>query len=151
MFRLLKVRSNYSTAYNVCSTIGGNLAHITSELRNFELSKLLELYTNSSTKERTAYVGLNETTRGKFVTSNNEPLSCFNYRAWSPGHPPEIRKPGCVAITPEASWKVFNCNRKLLFICEILTSGPNLFISNLEQKCSITHPNNRFMPTKESL
>lgn len=121
MFFLIKERSNYSVAYNICSTVGGNLAHIASETRNVELSKLLRISTNSSAKERTAYIGLNETIRGEFMSSYNEPLECFNYRAWAPGHPPEVRKTGCVAITPEASWKVFNCNRKLMFICELLT------------------------------
>lgn len=150
MFVVFIDRANYSAAYNACSSIGGNLAHIASEMRNIELSRLLRLSTNSSSKVRSAFVGLNETARGKFFTSSNEPLSCFNYRAWAPGHPPEVRKTGCVAITPEASWQVFNCNRKLLFICELFTSGPNPFVNNLQQKCSVKRPNNRFMPIKTS-
>jgi hypothetical protein len=141
-------RSNYSVAYNICSLHGGNLAHIASEVRNVELSKLLRISTNSSSKERTAYVGLNETNRNEFFTSNSEPLRCFNFRAWAPNHPPEVRKPGCVAITPEFSWKVFNCNRKLMFICEVFPSGPNPYVNNLEEKCSAKRPNNRFMPKR---
>lgn len=148
MFTLIKERSNYSVAYNVCTSLGGSLAHVASEIRNVKLSSLLRASTNSSSKERTAYVGLNETKLGEFFTSNNEPLSCFDFRAWSPGHPPDIRKPGCVAITPESSWKVFNCNRKLMYICEILTSGPNPNVNNLKQKCSVKAPNNRIMPRK---
>lgn len=150
MFMLFKERSNYSVAFNVCSSIGGSLAHIASDVRNVKLSKLLEISTNSSSKERTAYVGLNETQRDSFYTSFREPLSCFNFRAWAPGHPPEVRKPGCVAITIDSSWKVFNCNRKLMFICELFTSGPNSYVNNLDQKCTTKRPNNRFKPGKTS-
>lgn len=141
---LYSERSNYSAAYNVCASHGGNLAHIASEVRNVELSKYLRIFTNSSVKERAAYVGLNETLKGKFFTSSREPLGCFDYRAWAPGHPAEIRKPGCVGITIESSWKVYSCNRKLMFICELLTSGPNPFINNLNEKCSTKRPNNWF-------
>lgn len=148
MFMLSNERANYSVAYNICSSFGGNLAHVATEERNIELAMLLKITTNSSLKERTAYVGLNETSPDKFFTSCKVPLTCFIYRAWAPGHPPEIRKPGCVAITPEASWKVFNCNRKLLFVCELLTSGPNPYVNNLNQTCSVRRPNNRFMPKK---
>lgn len=150
MFMFFKERSNYSVAYNSCASVGGNLAHIVSEVRNIELSKLLRISTNSSAKERAAYVGLNETVSNKFFTSNNEPLGCFNFRAWAPGHPPEVRRPSCVGVTPESNWKVFNCNRKLMFICELLTSGPNPYVKNLLQKCSIERPNNRFISSKSS-
>lgn len=150
MFIFFKERSNYSAAYNTCATIGGSLAHIASEARSVQLSSILRISTNSSTNERIAYVGLNETRRGEFFTSNSEPLSCFNFRAWAPNHPPKVRKPGCVAITPEASWKVFNCNRKLMFVCELFTSGPNPYVNNLQQKCTVKSPNNRFMPKKTS-
>lgn len=147
---LFKERSNYSAAFNTCETFGGNLAHIASEVRNINLSKILQTSTNSSTKEKAAYIGLNETQRGEFSTSNSEPLSCFNYRAWSPGHPPDVRKPGCVGLTPEFSWKVFNCNKKLMFICELFTSGPNPHVNNINEKCSAKKPNNRFIPKKTS-
>lgn len=146
MFILYKERSNYSAAYNACNVFGGNLAHIVSEVRNAELSKLLRISTNSTVKERTAFIGLNETERGKFFTSNREPLGCFNFRAWAPGHPSEVRKPGCVGVTSDSSWKVFNCNRKLMFFCEILTSGPNPYVDNLHQKCSVKRPNNWLKP-----
>lgn len=150
MFVLIKARSNYSVARSVCASLNSNLAHIASELRNYELSKMLKVSTNNSIKERTAYVGLNETSNNNFLTSDNEPLRCFNFRAWAPGHPADIRRPGCVAITPESSWKVFNCKRKLMSICELLTSGPNPFINNIYEKCSIRKPNNRLMPRKTS-
>ena len=167
MFVLYKDHSNYSVAYRNCSLIGGNLAHIVSESRTNKISKYLEMSTNSSTKETLAYVGLNESSYNRFLTSYQEPIKCFQYRAWAPGHPSyelkiklktiktifnylfnfsEIRKPGCVAITPESSWKVFNCNHKLMFVCELFSSGPNPFVNNLKQKCSVKHPNNRFTP-----
>ena len=145
-----KQRSNYSAAVNICKASGGNLAHIASEIRNMELSKLLQISTNTSSNDRAAYIGLNETNTGKFFTSQLEPLSCFNYRAWSPGHPLDVRKPGCVGVTPESSWKVFNCNKKLMFICEFLTSGPNPYVNNLNDKCSAKKPNNLFAPRKSS-
>lgn len=147
---LNKMRSNYSVAQSVCASVGGNLAHIASEVRNYELSKLLRVSTNTSMKEKTAYVGLNESGVNNFLTSNKEPLRCFNFRAWAPNNPPDVRRPGCVAITPESSWKVFNCNRKLMFVCELLTSGPNPLIDNIHEKCTIRKPNNRFMPRKTS-
>lgn len=145
---MFQKRANYSIAYNACSSVGGNLAHIASAVRNVELSKLLQISTNSSYSERSAYVGLNEAQRGKFFTSNSEPLNCLNFRAWAPGHPPDIRRPGCVAITPEGAWKVFDCKRKLMFICELFTTGPNPFVNNLHQMCSVKRPNNRFLPGK---
>jgi hypothetical protein len=125
MFKLFKQRTNYTTANSICASYGGNLAHVASDIRNIKLSRLLKHSTISSKKEKNAYVGLSELEpikRGDFRTSKCEPLACFNFRAWAPGHPPEIRKQGCVALTPEGWWKVFNCNRKLLFICELLTS-----------------------------
>lgn len=124
IFMLFKQRSNYSKAAETCSTYGGNLAHIVSEHRNIKLSALLRLSTATSKKERNAYVGLSEPRkRGEFLTSFNEPLQCFNFRAFALGHPSLIRARGCVALTPEGFWKVFRCNRKLLFVCELLTSG----------------------------
>lgn len=124
IFMLFKQRSNYSKAAETCSTYGGNLAHIVSEHRNIKLSSLLRLSTATSKKERNAYVGLSEPRkRGEFLTSFNEPLQCFKFRAFALGHPSLIRARGCVALTPEGFWKVFRCNRKLLFVCELLTSG----------------------------
>lgn len=147
MFILYAERRNYSTAYETCAKLGGNLAHIASERRNTALKKLLKFSQNSTIGEQVAYVGLNETTRNQFRTSMNEPLSCFNFRAWSPGHPPRVRKPGCVAIAPDGSWRVMNCKQKAFFFCELLTSGPNPFVNNFDERCSIRQPNNRLKPT----
>jgi len=154
MFILYKERKNYSEAYSTCKSVKGQLAHIASERRTNEISKLL-LHSDkllSTSKEVLAFVGLNETTRGRFITSNSEPLECFDYRAFAPGHPPEIRKPSCVALTDKASWKVMSCIKKAMFVCEIFTNGPNPFVNNIHQKCSTKHPNNRFSvkPIKNS-
>jgi hypothetical protein len=145
MFVLYTQRRNYSSAVTTCESIGGQLAHIASESRTDELSRLLRV-SLSSAKDGVAFVGLNETTRGKFITSNAEPLECFDYRAFSPGHPPEIRKPSCVVLTKRSSWKVASCTKKTEFICELLASGPNPYVSNLDRKCSLKRPNNRFAP-----
>lgn len=133
MFVLFQKKSNYSAALNICSSIGGNLAHVASITRSLELSKLLR---NSTTIENIAYIGLNEPERNKFTTSDYEPLKCFTFRGWAPGHPPDLRRPGCVALTSHSAWKVFNCDRKLMFLCEVYSSGPNNNVNNL----------NRFIP-----
>jgi hypothetical protein len=145
MFVLYKERKNYSSAATTCSAINGQLAHIVTERRTNELSQLLR----DSSDGAAAFVGLNETTRGKFITSNAEPLECFDYRAFSPGHPPEIRKPACVVITKRSAWKAASCTKKFEFICELLAFGPNPHVSsNLDRKCSVKRPNNRFAPKK---
>lgn len=87
MFIIGKERANYSIAYNACTSIGGDLAHVASDQRTIALSQLLVASTKSSTKERLAYVGLNETVRNEFHTSSAEPLACFYFRAWAAGHP----------------------------------------------------------------
>lgn len=149
MFVLIDTKSNYSTAYNACSSLGGNLAHIASETRTLKLSTFLVQSANSSLSEDNfAFVGLNETRRDEFSTSAREPLRCFFFRAWAPGHPPTIRRSGCVALTAKATWKVFSCNRRVKFICELFTSGPNPDVNNMGQKCAINKPNNRFRPKK---
>lgn len=147
MFWFYKERQNYSTAIATCKSINGQLAHIVSERRTNELSKFVE---NSmiSSKNAMAYVGLNETDHGrKFITSNAEPLECFDYRAFAPGHPPEIRKPSCIVIVSgKKVWKAISCAKKIEFICELLAHGPNPYVNNLNQTCSVKRPNNRFAP-----
>lgn len=149
MFMLFKDRKNYSTAHSTCNNFRGELAHIVTERRTNEISKFLRnTLESSSSKDKVAFIGLNETSRGKFFTSNAEPLECFEYRAWHRKHPPEIRKPACIVITEVASWKTLSCNKKSMFICEILTSGPNPNVNNLKRKCSTKQPNNRYGPKK---
>lgn len=57
------------------------------------------------------------------------------------------RLPSCVAITSRKTWKLYNCFRKMMFVCEILTSGPNPHV-DLKKKCSVKRTNNRFKPPK---
>ncbi|KAG5675849.1 hypothetical protein PVAND_005719 [Polypedilum vanderplanki] len=134
MFLFFSEKKNYTAAAATCKTINGQLAHITTERRTNELSKLLQNSVQSSNDSVEAFVGLNETTRGKFITSNAEPLECFDYRAFSQGHPSVIRKqPSCVVITQRSSWKVVSCTKKFNFICELFTSGPNPCVNNLKE------------------
>lgn len=151
MFVLHSKPANYSAAYNNCLFDNGQLVHIASEERTNEMSNFLKHSISSATSETVAFVGLNEssTTGSKFFTSNEEPLECFDYRAWALGHPPEIRRhPACVVVTQDASWKIHFCNKRTPHICEVLTGGPNPHVNNINRTCSLTKPNNRFMPKK---
>lgn len=149
MFILYKEKRNYSTAGDVCNSIAGQLAHVASERRTNGISKLLRILLEPS-NDAVAFVGLNESARGKFVTSSAEPLECFDYLAFSPGHPPEIRKPSCIVITKRDAWKVHSCTKKVEFVCELLASGPNLYVNNFQQKCSTIIPNNRFVSKRRN-
>nr|XP_029727317.1 uncharacterized protein LOC115265617 [Aedes albopictus] len=155
MFVIDDRKLNYSQAYNECRSMGGSLGHVASEVRTNQLTKMLiqELNRKNDTEATTGnrtmegvYVGLNETIRGAFITSGSEPLECFLYRAWAPGHPSKTRQPGCVAITPNNSWTVHNCNKPLRFICELHTTGPPKYKPSLMRKCSLKRPNNRIAP-----
>jgi hypothetical protein len=115
------------------------------------MSKILKnSFSNSTARELVAFVGLNESIiQNNFLTSSEEPLECFDYRAWALGNPPEIRKrPSCVVLTAEASWKIKPCNNRLPYICEISTGGPNPYIMNINENCTTLKPNNRFKPRK---
>uniref|UniRef100_A0A182P9H4 adenylate cyclase n=1 Tax=Anopheles epiroticus TaxID=199890 RepID=A0A182P9H4_9DIPT len=156
MFLFEETKLNYSNAYNSCVAAGGSLAHIASDARTFLLSKYIESLrpannTNATTpNELLYYVGLNETLKDRFFTSANERLDSFTYRAWAPGHPARNRHPpSCVAVTEEGSWKVFNCNRSLPYICELHTSGPALYQPKLRRKCFVKRPNNRIAPSRQ--
>uniref|UniRef100_A0A336KJ24 CSON012136 protein n=1 Tax=Culicoides sonorensis TaxID=179676 RepID=A0A336KJ24_CULSO len=88
MFILFQKPSNYTFAYKTCQSLGGVLAHVVSEHRTNTLANYLKENLNL-TISKEAYIGLNETQKlGKFNTSSNEPLDCFLFRAWAPGHPP---------------------------------------------------------------
>lgn len=77
----------YSKAFETCIIQGGALAHILSETRTNSLSKLFFQHKNL-TNQQMVYVGLNETNeKNVFMTSSNEPIDCFRYRAWAPGQP----------------------------------------------------------------
>jgi hypothetical protein len=147
MFVVSKNRQNYSSAITSCEKINGELAHIVSERRTNEISKLLK--NSMKIKDVSAFIGLNETKMGKFVTSREEPLECFFYRAWELKHPAQIRKQACVVISSENSWKISTCDKKNPFICEFLANGPNPHvISDFTRKCSIVQRNNRFGPKR---
>ncbi|EDS28634.1 conserved hypothetical protein [Culex quinquefasciatus] len=153
MFVLDDRRLNYSQAYNECLSMDGTLAHVVSDRRTVGLSRLQSTisFLKNDTKNATepVFIGLNETVKNKFFTSSHEPLECFLYRAWAPGHPARTRQPGCVALSPNnSSWTVHNCNHSLRFICELNTSGPPQYEARLKRKCSVRRPNNRARPKK---
>ncbi|XP_049548389.1 uncharacterized protein LOC125959606 [Anopheles darlingi] len=154
VFLFEETRYNYSRAYNSCVTQhGGSLAHVASDRRTFEMARILtnlpKANDNSSFNVPLFYVGLNESIRDRFFTSAGERLDCFTFRAWAPGHPAKNRtSPGCVTLSEEGSWKVFNCNRNLPHVCELHTSGPALHEPKLHRRCSVKRPNNRYAPPK---
>lgn len=99
MFLFVDVRENYTRAHNDCLNYGGSLAHVVTELRTNALARLVDDY-YMTTFSSLAYVGLNETwntfnsssdpfrSSGRsFITAVQEPIQCFRYRAWAPGHP----------------------------------------------------------------
>lgn len=86
MFILDDRPQNYSNAKKMCNTLGGSLSHILSETRTNSLSAFIRKNLNETIGTE-AYVGLNETIKGKFNTSADEPISCFTYRAWAPEQP----------------------------------------------------------------
>ncbi|XP_058452468.1 uncharacterized protein LOC131431044 [Malaya genurostris] len=131
MFILDDRKLNYSQAYNECRSMSGSLAHIASEARTNMIARMCAAQgdvvingTSNITDPNVYYVGLNETARQKFYTSADEPLDCFLYRAWAPGHPRKTRQPSCVAISTNRSWTTHNCNQPKRFVCELHTSGP---------------------------
>lgn len=144
MFIFFERPENYSTAATTCKNVGGSLADVVSERRTNALAELIR-YNLNSTLGNDSFVGMNESIKGHFYTSNDAPLNCFLYRAWAPGHPSERRlQPSCVTLTRDNSWKVYSCRKKLSFICELYTSGPNPYVP-INRKCSIHRPNNRFI------
>lgn len=154
MFTIHSKPANYTFAYETCHNNKGHLVDIATEKRTIEMTKFLKLsIMNKNPNEITVFVGLNESiSRELFLTSNNVPLECFDYRAWALGHPPDIRKkPTCVVLTEKASWKVKPCYKRSPFICELSTGGPNPYVKNMNQTCSGKKPNNRFMPKKSSI
>lgn len=124
-----------------CVTANGSLAHILSEKRTNSLSNFIHQQQNI-TRLKIAYVGLNETIRNKFRTSADEPIECFLFRAWAPGHPMQKKVFRCVALTDENSWHTFSCTKRLPFICEIFLTGPPEEAIDFERKCSIKRDNN---------
>lgn len=83
-----------------------------------------------------AYVGLNQTlpttasSRSAvdlMRTAAGEPVDCFLFRAWAPGHPRlgRVKQPArCVAVTTRREWRAYACTKRLPFVCEVFTSRP---------------------------
>ncbi|XP_068969179.1 uncharacterized protein [Bombus flavifrons] len=108
---------NYSQARITCQKINASLAHIISEERTNGLAKYISPNTPT-------FVGLSNRGNGKFwMNEFDEPLLCFNYRAWGRGQPSHSK--GCVTLVqpPQSQlgpfWKVVPCGSVLSFICEI--------------------------------
>lgn len=103
---------NFTDALEMCKTMGGSLAHVLSDRRTNALSLIIHeksshvfnsnLINGSPTvappngttvlpplRLRHAWVGLHEEKLiGEFfTTTEEEPIECFLYRAWHPGHP----------------------------------------------------------------
>ncbi|XP_014253174.1 uncharacterized protein LOC106668713 [Cimex lectularius] len=120
VYQLHKERKNYTEAEEICEEEGGFLADITSEMYTVHITSLI-----SSQKVKKAYIGLyeNEQTR-EFVTSQDVPLNCIQYRAWAPGEPKPTKEERCGVVTPNRQWKAVPCKKRFPFICEISPSGP---------------------------
>ncbi|XP_052128278.1 uncharacterized protein LOC113206811 isoform X2 [Frankliniella occidentalis] len=126
-------RANYSAAGDQCREDSGELAHVLSEARTAGLAALLAAK-GLDAKNRTvgpvnrAYVNLDDTAKeGLFVTSSDEPLDCFPFRAWAPGEPRHrLPTDDCVVLERRpagGSWAVTDCRKRLPFVCE-LYPGP---------------------------
>ncbi|XP_050327291.1 uncharacterized protein LOC126757428 isoform X2 [Bactrocera neohumeralis] len=137
----LQVRSaSFVNATRYCrnaTDIGGvaMLAHVASALRTNAFAALLRNYNEAARQQRErqhtlAYVGLhfNRSYSSEAIEYRNieqEPLHCFQYAAWAPGHPRTgemLANVSCVAVSSENTWLTVDCERELPSICEIYTS-----------------------------
>ncbi|XP_074115056.1 uncharacterized protein LOC141537772 [Cotesia typhae] len=122
VFIISEESKNYTEAKSICEEVNGKLAHVISEERTEGLAKFISHSTP-------VFVGLSNrrSSRDRFWKNEfDEPLDCFDYRAWNKGEPSTSR--GCVGlivtkslisnITP--AWRVLPCSKSLPFICEIL-------------------------------
>ncbi|XP_012283231.1 uncharacterized protein LOC105701235 isoform X2 [Orussus abietinus] len=116
IFLLSMNKKNYTKARESCQKLNGSLAHVVSEERTEGLAKLIS-------ESLTFFVGLSNRDKERIWTNEfNEPLDCFNYRAWGPREPTHSR--GCVGLVqPEdlsmVYWKVLPCDLSTSYICEI--------------------------------
>jgi len=70
----------------------------------------------------------------KSCGAQGEPLSCFPFRAWAPGHPKTGRpRKECVVLTGKRYWETEDCSRRLPYICELVPDGP---LSPVERYCA---------------
>ncbi|XP_011696132.1 PREDICTED: uncharacterized protein LOC105454888 [Wasmannia auropunctata] len=117
MFMFSSESLNYTEARSFCQKRNASLAHVISEERTENLGKLVS-------QNISRFVGLSSESRERIWKNEfDEPLTCFDYRAWGEGEPSHSR--GCVALAnPSAKnsppfWKVMPCHASLPFICEI--------------------------------
>lgn len=124
LFRIFQEKLNYTNAITKCQDVGGDLADITSEIRTNGIASLLK--DNLADWFKIAYVGLDDIKRERhFENPMGEPLSCFKYRAWAPGHPRNKQKTDdCVTVDSESVWRVIDCKQNLSFVCELYPTGP---------------------------
>nr|XP_018912132.1 PREDICTED: C-type lectin domain family 4 member E [Bemisia tabaci] len=125
MVYLHRGKVNYSEAVDLCENKGGRLASVVSESRTNGLSRLVATL-GTQNKLTVAYVGLADTkVEGQFISSKNEPLRCFPYRAWAPSEPRHKKsREDCAVIDSRNSWRVVDCKSKHPFLCELTPSGP---------------------------
>ncbi|CAH0762917.1 unnamed protein product [Bemisia tabaci] len=125
MVYLHRGKVNYSEAEDLCENKGGRLASVVSESRTNGLSRLVATL-GTQNKLTVAYVGLADTkVEGQFISSKNEPLRCFPYRAWAPSEPRHKKsREDCAVIDSRNSWRVVDCKSKHPFLCELTPSGP---------------------------
>ncbi|KAK0091490.1 hypothetical protein PV326_003160 [Microctonus aethiopoides] len=123
LFVKSKEFENYTNAQAECIKIHGKMANVISAERSNELSDYVG--------DKLTYVGLSNRDKDRLWKNEfDEPLSCFDYRAWDIGEPTSR---GCVTLTKLTInsstssisfpvWKVMSCSQLLPFICEILPS-----------------------------
>ncbi|XP_054283592.1 uncharacterized protein LOC129000656 [Macrosteles quadrilineatus] len=126
MFHLHSEGANYTEAVSWCEGEGAQLARVTTVVRTTKLSTLVATLGPTS-KLLQAYVGLNDISQeGFFVSVEDEPLNCFDYRAWAPGHPRSRPIEDCVVLDSRRGWRTVDCTLKLPFICELIEPVPEL-------------------------
>ncbi|XP_043479496.1 uncharacterized protein LOC122509455 [Leptopilina heterotoma] len=115
LFLFFEEPFNFAAARLTCGNLNSTLAHVISEERTEGLTKIIG---NVPT-----FVGLSSQDRKRtWKNEFDEPLECFDYRAWGEREPSHSR--GCVALTrpnlkDSPFWKVLPCNVECPFICEI--------------------------------
>ncbi|KAG7211815.1 hypothetical protein KM043_011046 [Ampulex compressa] len=117
VFLFMSKSLNFTQARAVCQKANASLAHIISEERTDGLAKYIP-------RNMPTFVGLSNRDEERIWKNEfDEPLSCFDYRAWGAKEPSHSK--GCAALVqPQVSnsspfWKVVPCDFTLPFICEL--------------------------------
>ncbi|XP_020717738.1 uncharacterized protein LOC101456600 [Ceratitis capitata] len=140
LFQFQATKTNFLNATQLCdnATAPGGvamLAHVASAQRTDAFAELLR-ETNEQARQMygqqhsLAYVGLQfnrsySSQTIEYLNMEKEPLHCFQFVAWAPGHPrtsANFANISCIAITIERTWLTVDCERELPSICEIYTS-----------------------------